>query len=325
MYYTHNLRSQLQEWRNRVYKANQSTIQTEFQFFWNKMHSQPIVLGILQEALAQHRLSPEKRSSTFAEMRGDGNWFEFQTPTHQTGILYQMHLEAIEQNQISSLVFDFYTSNHDTFDSCRDTFVEMMIQPIINYINDLLDEGNSNLYLLEKYKRRVEWFTHADLRKRFDEYKGKKEDVFDGDLRLYLFDQGIDYPFSRPRSSSGEPDIVGMIDTENPLVLEVKYYDGINYKKNRIIDGFAQIVKYAGDYNKNIGYLVVFNLTQIEISIDSEDNIKQFPPRVHLNNKDYFIVVINLNFDKSASTIGKLGVETIHKSELIKSLNMGQG
>lgn len=318
MYYTHNLRSQIQEWRNRVYKSNYHTLHTSFLFFWDKMHAQPIIVGILNEAVIQHQLTVEKRAETFEGMIENAMWFQFDDPVKQVAILYQMQLEAIHRKyDTHSLSTDVYRDQH--FDTSRDKFVEMMIQPVIDYINDLLDDGNSLLYLLEKYKRRVEWFTHSEILHKFESHTGIGEDVFDDDLRLYLFDQGIDYPFSRPRSASGQPDIVGMIDTENPLILEVKYYDGDKYKKNRIIDGFAQIVKYTGDYNKNIGYLVVFNLSQTEINIDSEDNTKQFPSRINFNNKDYFIVVINLNFDKSASTIGKLKVDNILKSELTQA------
>jgi hypothetical protein len=285
------------------------------------MQAQPIVVAIITEAMLQHQLDAEKRQETFDQMIDEARWFEFDAPIKQVAILYQMQLEAIERNySAQSLVYDVYRDRHNDFDTSRDKFVEMMIQPIVDYINDVLDDGNSLLYLLEKYKRRAEWFTHNAVLQKYGSHEGKKEDVFDDDLRLYLFDQGVDYPFSRPRSSSGQPDIVGMIDTENPLILEVKYYDGVSYKRNRIIDGFAQIVKYAGDYNKNVGYLVVFNLTQTEINIQSEDNSKQFPPRVHFNNKDFFIVVVNLNFEKSASEIGKLKVETITKTELTQSI-----
>jgi hypothetical protein len=283
------------------------------------MHTQPIVNAILKEAIAQHNLSDDVRSNTFNQMIDDASWFEFDTQVKAVAILYQMQLEALKRNYPTrSLALDVYRDQH--FDTSRDKFVEMMIQPILDYLNDQLDSGNFNLYLLEKYKRKVEWFTKKDLMKKFNEYNGKKEDVFDDDLRQYLLDQGVDYPFSRPRSASGEADIIGMIDTENPLVLEVKYYDGNSHKKDRIVAGFAQIVKYANDYNKNIGYLVIFNTAQAEINIESEDNSKQFPSRVNFNNKNYFIIVVDMNHEKSASQLGKLRVETITKSELMNDL-----
>jgi len=319
MFHIHNLRSRIQEWRNRLYRSNYNTINTEFVLFWKKMHGEPMVQAILKDVTSLHPLTDEKRTETFDQMLEEGDWFQFSEHTHQVAIVYYMQLEALKQkSSIDSLVFVVYRSND--FDTSRDKFVEMLVHPIVDFINDQLDEANLVLYLLEKYKRRVEWFQHAELLAKFKAYDGMKEDVLDLDLRLYLFDQGVDYPFSKPRTPTGDADIVGMIDTNDPLIVEVKYYDGENYKRNRILKGFTQIVNYTEQYNKNIGYLVVYNLTDVQISIESDDNTKQFPARVNFNNKDYYIIIIGLNFDKSASTLGKLKAERITKNELITEI-----
>jgi hypothetical protein len=319
MFHVHNLRSRIQEWRNRLYRSNYNTINNEFVLFWKKMHAEPMVQAILKQVILLHPLTGDKRAETYKQMLDDANWFEFSEHTHQAAMVYHMQMEALEQkSSINSVVFDVYHSND--FDTSRDKFVEMMVHPIIDFINDQLDEANLVLYLLEKYKRRVEWFTHGELLARFMSHEGIKEDIFDADLRRYLFDQGVDYPFSKPRTSTGDADIVGMIDANNPLIVEVKYYDGGDYKKNRILKGFTQIVNYTEQYNKNIGYLVVFNLTAVQINIESDDNTNQFPARVNFNNKDYYIVIVGLNFDKSASTLGKLKAEKVTKTELITEL-----
>ncbi|RRB07871.1 hypothetical protein [Larkinella rosea] len=136
---------------------------------------------------------------------------------------------------------------------------------------------------------------------------------------MFLFDQGVDYPFSTPKSSSGRAYIIGNLDTNDPLVLEIKVYDTAKaYRKNRIIDGFGQIVKYASNYNKDVGYLVVFNLDNIEIKIvtsEPKEN-EAFPNRVIFNDKIYFIIFINLNSDQTASKQGKIKIEEIREGEL---------
>ena len=38
-------------------------------------------------------------------------------------------------------------------------------------------------------------------------------------------DQGIDYTFSTPKSASGRGDIIGAIETDNPLIVEIKIVD----------------------------------------------------------------------------------------------------
>jgi hypothetical protein len=145
------------------------------------------------------------------------------------------------------------------------------------------------------------------------------EQIFEDDLRLFLFDQGIDYPFSTPKSTSGRADIIGAIDTNDPLVIEIKIFDREKgYHKNRVSEGFSQIIKYTNDYHKDIGYLVVFNIDKAEIDIDLAEKSHIFPPMINFNNKTYFIVVININTGVSASKIGKTEVITITEAELTK-------
>lgn len=50
----------------------------------------------------------------------------------------------------------------------------------------------------------------------------KGEDVLNRDLRRFLFESGIDYPFSQPRLPGSQVDIVANLETEDPLVLENK-------------------------------------------------------------------------------------------------------
>lgn len=144
------------------------------------------------------------------------------------------------------------------------------------------------------------------------------EQIFEDDLRLYLFDQGIDYPFSTPKSTSGRTDIVGEIHTDNPIVIEVKIFDRAkNYGKQRIKEGFAQIVKYTGDYNKNLGYLVIFNMDNAELDFSFDNASNRFPPVLLYNNKHYYFIVINCLETVSASKIGKIETVTIKDNDII--------
>lgn len=145
------------------------------------------------------------------------------------------------------------------------------------------------------------------------------EQIFEDDLRLFLFDQGIDYPFSTPKSTSGRGDIIGSIDTNDPLIIEIKIFDRKkNYGKQRIIEGFSQILKYTNDYNKDIGYLVIFNADNAEIDFVLNENTKIFPPMVLFNNRTYFLIVINLYTGVSASKIGTTESIVITENELTK-------
>lgn len=116
-------------------------------------------------------------------------------------------------------------NNKGNLNAALRDFTEVFVDPFVNYLHDRLDEGSNSLALVEKYKRRTEWFHKDDLLDRITRDPKQSETVADTDLREYLFDQGIDYRFSSPRSPSGRPDVVADIGEERPLVLEVKLFD----------------------------------------------------------------------------------------------------
>lgn len=320
MYYGHNLRSNIQEWRNRLFKSSYETIDNNYRFFMERLSSTAIIQSILQSAIDSNSLREEQINEYYKRTWGRSSIGEipFKNEEYAAAVLYGLHKLFQEKNHVCRLLIQELGSGTNFNENLND-FLNSYIEPLVNFIHDKLDEANFILYLLEKYKKRTEWFLHANLLNRYRQASNNFEQIFEDDLRLYLFDQGIENPFSTPKSTSGRADIIGLMDSKDPLILEIKIYDtNKEYRKNRIINGFSQIVKYSNDYNKNVGYLVVFNIDNIEIEIQSDNSDKTFPNKVVFNNKIYYIVFINLNFDISASKTGTLKVETITKDELTK-------
>jgi len=319
MYYGHNLRSSLQEWRNRLYKSNFENINNNYRFFIDRLRGTPIIQSILQSEIDNQSLGTsqveEYHNHIFDYSSGE---IAYHNEGHAAAVIYSLHLAFMEKNYEGRVLCRNLGSG-SSFDENLGNFLDNYIEPVVNFIHDKLDEANFVLYLLEKYKKRTEWFLHKKLVEKYRKATGSYEQIFEDNLRLYLFDQGIDNPFSTPRSASGRADIVGLIDSKDPLILEIKIFDTEKgYRKNRVIEGFSQIIKYSNDYNKNVGYLVIFNLDNIEIEIRSDDSDKNFPNKILFNNKVYYIVFVNLNYDTSASKTGVLKVETISKDELTK-------
>lgn len=207
-------------------------------------------------------------------------------------------------------------------DSIIEGFVEVYTSPIVDFLTEKLSFESQILAILLRYKKFREWFDRKEF---FEIYEsnGRTEDYLDMDLRKFLFLNGVEYPFSTTKSPSGRTDIVANLDTNDPLVLEVKMLDSEKgYSKSRIVDGFAQCVKYADNYNKNIGYLIVYNADDNDKEIVFESNSSGFPTKINFNGKDYFIIIININpSGKSASNIKKLNEIKITLSELTKKDN----
>lgn len=246
--------------------------------------------------------------------------FEFNEEAEQAAVFYYVSKYFIQEwgpNRILSWTYISGTS----FDERRIEYIETFINPLVEYLHDKIDKSSSILYLLEKYKKRVEWFKKIELYERYKSITKGYEQYLEDDLRLFLFDQGIDYPFSTPKSSSGRADIVGLIDTEDPLIVEIKIYDTEKgYGKERIISGFSQVIKYSNDYNKDSGFLVIFNFDNKELRFNLNLPQPKFPPSLIINNKNYYFIIVNLFPHSSASKIGKTEFIEINESDLTKGM-----
>jgi hypothetical protein len=76
---------------------------------------------------------------------------------------------------------------------------------VITYGRSLSAGSRFDGYVLERYVRRVEWFDRKELHERAMQDPRKAEEVYDTDLRRFLFGEGINMPFSRAKSASGRP------------------------------------------------------------------------------------------------------------------------
>jgi hypothetical protein len=175
-----------------------------------------------------------------------------------------------------------------------------MVDPLINYLHDRINDGNNVMYIIEKYKKRTEWFDKAKILDTLNADTQKSEAIVDQNFRQYLFDQGIDYPFSAPKSPSGEADVVADIGEDKPLVLEIKLFDlERGYDRAYIRKGFRQIHDYMNDYSQSVGYLVIFNCTPKSIVFNTKIKGEKWPPRITIDHRTIFLIVIDLHTPKT--------------------------
>ncbi len=102
---------------------------------------------------------------------------------------------------------------------------EAVVDPLVNFLHDQIDDGGNVLYLIERFKLKSEWFRRKELYTLYTGHTSVGEASLDQELRASLFEGGVDYPFSQPSSPSGEADIVALLGSDDPLVLEVKVFD----------------------------------------------------------------------------------------------------
>lgn len=204
------------------------------------------------------------------------------------------------------------------FNETHEKIIEQLIKPQIRWIENQEEKDGLVLYLFGKYKSRCEWFTANILYSNYRQAVSNYETPLEDDLRLFLFDQGIPYPFSTPRSSSGRVDILANLMGDDPLIAEVKIFDrSKGYSLNRIQEGFTQVVKYMTDYRKSIGYLVIFNMDSVELQFNFNCEFVSHFPYLFFNKRIVYFVVINCKKDITASKIGKLKTVEIDEKSIM--------
>ncbi|HTH57637.1 MAG TPA: hypothetical protein VL728_16415 [Cyclobacteriaceae bacterium] len=314
-YSNHNLRSNLQEWKNRLSRATYDQFGNQLKYLLENIEKNIQLKGVIDEACLKRPYANDVLTQ-FVDQRQDGGDIAFENETHQVAFNYQFlkyFISRIGNYNLHALIF----FQRGDFNDTKSEIIENYISPIIYYLHDKLEKSSSTIYLLEKYKKRTEWFTKKELHNLYSTADKSYEQIFEDDLRLFLFDQGIDYPFSTPKSASGRADVVGEIETNDPIVIEIKIFDrNKNYGKDRVKDGFSQIVKYSNDFNKDVGYLVIFNMDEAELNLKFSEGTQIFPPSIKFNNKVFYFIVINLSMTESASKSGVVKEVEITEQEL---------
>jgi len=204
----------------------------------------------------------------------------------------------IEKNEQPWEIMAHISASRNINSLTSEAFQEFFV-PVYKYIDERIISIDSFLYFLIRFKLKCEWFEREKLFNLYSKDTSKGESNLDKILRAYLFDQGIDFPFSKPSSPSGEVDVLSVIK-QKPIPLEVKIFDGKGRSRSHIRQGFRQALNYAKDYDAPSAYLVVFNVSHYDLVFKLSS--LEFPQKLAIDNKTIYFFSINLYpYEKSAS------------------------
>jgi len=196
----------------------------------------------------------------------------------------------IEKNEEPWQLMSFVSASGN-LDVMTDEVVKEFFVPVCKYIDEKIASIDSFQYLIVRFKLKSEWFERENLFNLYSGNTSKGESILDKALRAYLFDQGIEFPFSKPSSPSGEVDVLSIIK-QKPIPLEIKVFDGEGRSQSYVRQGFRQAFNYAKDYGEPSAYLVIFNVSQHDLIFKlSSPNI---PQRLVIGDKTVYIFTINL-------------------------------
>lgn len=139
------------------------------------------------------------------------------------------------------------------------------IRPIVDYIISQIKEHNLILYYLDRYKSRVERYTHGLL-------ADKNELGLQKDFALYLFDQELPF-FQEPNLGHGRPDyVIDLECNDKPFVIEIKRSDVLS--SGEIDESLRQLKAYL-DRFPSYGCLYIFtkDTNYVNYSYDIDEKL----------------------------------------------------
>lgn len=297
MLYLRNLRVQLQERRNRLYRCGRRTYGPELGYLLGFLTGNRYISCLLSELDASTSVDFSQWTKEVSRYRG----IEFPDTEEGRAKVCLGILNNILNDESGTVWLKWARlfSSESNYDAMLRDITESVVDPLVNFLHDRIDDGGNVLYVIERFKMKVEWFRRKYLYSLYSDNTSVGEASLDAELRAALFDGGVDYPFSQPLSPSGQADIVASLNSNDPLVLEVKVFDPNRSKgTSHLKQGFHQITRYSQDYNQSVGYLVIFNCSDKQLVIMPEESSEpEFPPRIHYVGKTFFVVPIDVHPD----------------------------
>ncbi|GII96344.1 hypothetical protein Ssi02_65750 [Sinosporangium siamense] len=209
-----------------------------------------------------------------------------------------------------------YSNKSNLQDSWRE-FAEDILQPLFDFLSERVGAASSILHTLQRYRTRIEWFDRDELHARYTADTRNGEEIYNLDLQRFLFLEGDHLTHAKPRSASGEADLIGDLDGGEPLICDGKIFEGDGRGKSYLIKGMHQIVKYAHDYGQHTAYLVIYNLTDKLLDFHTDGTPDAWPPYAELAGvRVYFIHVRALPPTTTASKAGKATRVVIARDDL---------
>lgn len=324
MKYRRDLQVRLQERYRRVYKTKYGAYGRELAYFRDFVTKTPALMSIVESAARQAAdLDPDRWvKENFKRYHHD--WPE--TEEARAKVVWHLINQWADGGDPTDVAHNISAENNHN-EALRE-MTEQVIEPFVEYLQERLGTESEVLHLLETYKRRLELFDRGRLYEAYESDKQRGEAQYDRDLRRFLLEQGIDYPYSQPASASGLADIVSGLEDEDPLVCEVKLYDGDQYRVPYLAKGLNQAVQYAHDYGQTTAYLVIFNLSEDLLQLPTDDAGNSWPPRLDVAGVTVYLVAIRARPLPSASKQGKARPLVVERDALVgeyDSIERGAG
>lgn len=201
--------------------------------------------------------------------------------------------------------------NHKVFSS-------VFVEPVVSYLIDKLQDTQATTSALISYKQRVEWFRKKQYRELIEASGTRRieEEILNPRIYEYLHNAGVEF-YIEPQSQQmrGRPDLITSQGSSPKLILDGKYLPSEAGARRKIIEAFSQVYKYTVDFNRPVGYIVIFKnfdgVVKFDFTVDTQGILF-----INKNNKRIYFLVIDIFDSPPTSTSGKLKEITINEKDL---------
>ena len=90
MYYNHNIRTSLQEWKNRLYRATYEQFGHQLKYCINNLENNRLLFSLIQDATLQYPYTEEQLQQIVDEQEYSRPNMSFQNEVHHAGYCYQI-------------------------------------------------------------------------------------------------------------------------------------------------------------------------------------------------------------------------------------------
>jgi hypothetical protein len=292
------LQKRLRRRAERILQARKPYFIPKVKRFWEFLHAEPVLAGILQEL---------QRSQFTALNKAQHIWTTGSLSAPKQPAIVATTTEA-EHAAVAHQLLRFLTESEDDFENVErnwygDTdpgshhkFKDEVVVPLCDFLEEALDERDAVLGFLVRYKKRCEWFSRDELYQRTRE-EGEKdyaqiEEVLKNDLYRYLHDQGVNFTIE-PYSVKGKIDLILDQKGAKPLHIEVKVFDDERRDQAYLRSGISQLLIYMDQHNTTIGYLTIYKTCESILEFGGDGQTDTIPFLQH-HNKWIFVLIVDL-------------------------------
>lgn len=298
---------------------SRDTFLFQLRTFWIFLKDTTLFNSIIDEHLKKYEGSAKKKAMTFIAEQGVYlNKEDERFAVYCYLIEYVTNTANVDMIDVDNLI-RVHGVNPATNLETASYFCEIFLNFFVDYLKDTINERETMLHSLLRYKRDSEWFESTALLKLSRSNSKKAEALLKKSFFKFLLAEGMDF-YIEPSSVSGEVDCM-IHNGKNRLVVESKVFTNTKGKDRKyILSGFHQAVTYANNYNESCGYLLIYKTGTTNIKFELKQTDDKIP-YLYYNNKLFYFLVIDLNHDKSASKKGVLKAIEIKESELVEVMS----